>query len=400
MLSVTPLTKRALHLNHQIQRHIFHYIQPFHWDKSKERFVPFTSWVLLIPWVIINFILIPWAQVISGSGILISYVLTWYTDFNILQLFLVCTYVLFGFPVIATTSNFLYKSKEWIIFLNTIVHLGKPNSVEKYSRNEEHENFDKFGAGLIGMELFIFFVSITVPVFLISLDLDTPYLLYKLIIPPHWYSILWKRTLLQIIRVIAFSLSAAEYYTIGRTFIVYLYVLLGCYKNHLNTLGNLEVTCEAVIKYRELCILFSVISEPLSFTVSAWLGAAYWGGLICNTLAILGFSKMDWRFYVGIPMAGVIVFVNLIIAWDLATLVDERSKWVKGGWESFLGHCKMSLFERRIWRKVVTSLRPISIKYGTMGTMKRSTRRAYLYSLVSDTLEMIIAMKKPFDMLV
>lgn len=399
----SSLVRLSLQLNHYIQHKIFHYSQLFTWNDKSGEFIQETRLRKLVPWLLINFVLLPWVAIVNSIVVLSFNFAGHYDNLNVLQKFILLTQCLITIAIVITAVIFLLRAEDWVTYFNILLPW-KPrantvttSNLYRLFRSPKESLFlsngrlDIFGILtnlVIGSYLFL---DITLPPFVFIFHLDAPYHFFKFLIPPQYYTILWSRTAIQFVRVLIRTLSVYEGVNIFRTLTIYFFVLFKSYEDHLFQLTSQPVSYENLKEYTRLSALFALINESLSVIAPTYLGIIYWVLVLINTINVLGLNVIPWYFYISIPPTGVFIQILLGVVWRMATLLDERSKLLKLRWKQNIGKIKMGrIIDRRIWRRMVNSLRPISIKYGDLGTMKTGTRRDYMHSLSSDTVDMII----------
>lgn len=403
-MAVSPLIMSAIYLNETFLNKVSRYSRPVHWDLQNQHC--FTSKLKnLLPWLLIHTLILPWVSIVNSTVVLYAYITNRYTDLNILQISFLFIETFLGLIVALNAYDYFTKASKWAAFMDSIMkfecHNSSPDHQSKHSTSRPKKwnslylndgTLDMYGIALNVVLLGCFTFFILIPPMLFYFELDAPYHFFKVVVPPKWYSFPPVNVIIQLVRLFISTWSLYEGMNITRTSVFLFFLFLRVYTLNLRNLKKGKLSEQAISDYQALVILFSSGNESFSLIVPVYLGMIYWVMVILQTLTIFGFDKMEWHLYISIPYAGVIITYAMIMAWKMAIVLDEQSRNLKTFWvDSIRGNKKKP---GKIIRKTVEALRPISISYGSLGTITTSTRASYFESLMGDTVQMMLTLRE------
>lgn len=257
-------------------------------------------------------------------------------------------------------------------------------------------SLDLLGLFVSIIVLVTFFLGLTLPPFVYYFELDAVVHFHRIIFSKALYSNMWFCLFIYFVRYLIGTWNIWEGYSFIFTFSIYTFLIVGTYHYKFKRLKQQNASIERIRAYRALAILFVPINNSLKILISSFLGICYWIMQITNTIVILGLNVIPWQFYVSIPFASVYNFIIIVVLWRIVTSMDEESKAVKRNWQKSLvgvprgANCRL---EKICLRKSVASMRPISVTYGSFGRMRLCTMRGYLYSLLTDTVQLCVVLK-------
>lgn len=399
----TPLVRAALVLREQIQDTLFHYPQPFYWNDVGHKMELISNQFSLLPWFFVNFFLLQWVAIFNSGFVLCCYSLNIYSSLNILQIFILLLQAALGMLCSYTAYNIYIRGASWVSFFNQIFNFPRANQnlidsfLASYSK-------DKFGCFIFVTMVLTVTMYFTIPVFVCIFELDAPYHFFKIIFPPAWYKGIWSRLLIFLLRSFIGTWCIADGLASINIFVIYAFILFRYYVDKLQRLKqHRQLVRNYLRQYNLLRLLFIPMNESLSLLLPTYLAVTYCGLLITNCICILGFNVVPWQFYVSIPFAGSMAICMLVVLWKMTTIVNDESNKLKVVWMSLLSIWyqktttlairKDQLLQGRSMKREVMALQPLSINYGTFGSMTFSTRRNYYYSLMVNSTDFILAMK-------
>jgi len=191
-----------------------------------------------------------------------------------------------------------------------------------------------------------------------------------------------------------------------KTHMVYVFVLLGCYRKYMGHLEKLALVKESnVLQYRTLQVIFELANESLKGLFAVYLSVFYIIIMLTAGISVLGVDVLDWYFYSSVPLAGFSVLVFMLIWWKMATSITEQSERIKQNWVKIVGQANNNLntenglereikVQKRIILKMIRSLKDISVEIGSVGIVTKGTSRFYLHSLMEDTVSVIVGVRE------
>lgn len=415
----------GIHINRLIQDKFFRYSTPSLWNNQYKSFYTIHSTLKLLPWIFANFLLLPWVAIFNSVVVIVSYSTSIYTDINILQLFIVVVQLLLTVTIVVGCYDMWQNSNQWALFLNCLLDFQCGRSTQRKSLSgkwqpyrKQRQTFNELKSikvnfrdmlylskdpnildvyGLI-LNLVIFCSSgfqLIIPPFVFLFKLDSPYHFFRIVLPAHLYANPISHGAVQIVRIFIGSWSVCEGVNTIRTCVLYFFFLLRVYSQHLTALRNGRITEHSIIDYNALVVLYSLVNDSLRVVVPVYFGMIYWVLVLVQTLSVVGLNVFEWHFYISIPLCGFFGLILMILAWKMAVLLDDHSRKLKGKWIIALADRENQWPHRRnLLRKMVKALRPISISYGSLGTIRRATRVSYMYNMLSDTVQMILTVRK------
>lgn len=173
--------------------------------------------------------------------------------------------------------------------------------------------------------------------------------------------------------------------------------LLLVYARNIRIIGKGQL-CETSIRdFQALALLLTLVRDSMGNLLSVTFGLGYLCVLILQTVRMLGFGVMPMKFYVFFPYGILIIVMLLHIIWKTAVLTHNCSQGLIELWNGKIS-CVENSFQMKVMKRMVKSVRPITISYGSLGTITNSTRLCYFYSLMQDSVSMILAFKDGFGL--
>lgn len=415
--SPSTLLISAINLNQLVHDKLFRYALPISWNTTSHSFNCLKKPSKLIPWLIVTFLVFPWIA-INSSVILALYANSSYLDLNILQIFLIISQLLIIIVICVNGYDILSNADNWALFLNCVMkfqcthppssenhlsqsHFSKTNSPWKIGRlqvniRDKNGYIDTYGIFMMAFVLGCMFIELVLPVFTFLWKLDAPYHFLKVVLPPHWYDSTGSGILIQAVRVFIGTWAICQGVNAIRYAALNFFIFLQSYRNFFCILQTTYPSYASIKGYKALTVLFSLISGSLSVELPVFFGITYWVLVLVQTISVLELKVLDWKFYISIAFGGLFGTIMIMLAWEMTILVNEHSKKVKLAWTTslFEKNRKWESCQKKMLVRMVRSLRQIAISYGELGSITKATRASYMYSMMTDTVQLIIAIRK------
>lgn len=408
---LTPLQTRALSWSQYVTDYIWRYRPPIYWDRETKTLRKESNCRHVLPWLVINYVIVGATQSF-GSVIFFFKVLKVPKYASSLQILVTIGIAGLSIAAFVTGVSFRKWAFEFVEFINKILAfedslslryssgLAKISTVtpsRKMQISNQMNGSIRPPSGRVDVigtfSMFLVVVFSIIPPFLpwmgIWLELDMPFIMKQQLLGKYCKM----KTLGIVIRVTCCLLTAVEVCNCFRLLsLLAIPEFRSLHSCHM--LLHLQPICEYVLReLMQLKILFGLIWEWTAFLLCTYLATVYVVLLASATGLVAMVNEIPWYLY---SFAVLIAFVNLSLITVLLFLVvsiDQISSELHQVWMRSLSQ-HHSHFKRRLLRKILESIRPIRIPYGTVGAFKQATRTDFFSSLTENSLNCILAFTK------
>lgn len=191
-----------------------------------------------------------------------------------------------------------------------------------------------------------------------------------------------------------------------RTFIAVCSVAEVC-----NTVRNVAVLALSTFQNIKLCVLKLFVEKPqpniwkmlklvisqinamTSPLLSAYLSMIFLVEIVCITSSVVAVGRLPWFMHLFFPWIAIQCFVAIMVIFSSLIYIHTASKQLKQRW-MFLctgnGNKLLNLWKVKIQRREVKALQPIGLTYASLGTVTKSTRTDYYYSILNYSISLIL----------
>lgn len=190
------------------------------------------------------------------------------------------------------------------------------------------------------------------------------------------------------------------------------FVAVSCVVEVCNTFRNVAMIALTTFQNIRLCVLKMFTVKPqvgywkalrfaliqlnalTSSLLSLNLGMIFLLEIICITASVVAVSHLPWYMYIFFPWIGIQVFAFIIVMFSMLIYIHSESKrlkhhwiwWCAGKWSKVFISWKLKVKYRQFM-----ALQPIGFTYASLGTVTKSTRTDYYYSILNYSISSILA---------
>lgn len=196
------------------------------------------------------------------------------------------------------------------------------------------------------------------------------------------------------------TLAAVE---TARTFCIFLIASLLIYIvtfRTLETLRQLSVF-ESIELYRQLMIIHNNGNSLLVYSVCLFLTGGFFLCVIFSGFTIVGWRVFPLPFYFTCMPITFFIYFLIHVGIPLCVRCHESSfDTIKFKWPSDIGHSKEEFhFQRKLIRRKLWALKPITFESGSVATLDRETRLNYLEHILEKTTDILMVFQKQIERL-
>lgn len=399
----------ALSLHQTVTDKFYRYRSPINWDRNNK------EWVLehssMFFWKFLNFVI--------GFGILACIFVLFDAFYNpgkyhIFIVFFVLIECMLGITSIITCCIILENSADSVsganalhtlssrlgnnptMYLKSICDAGNKKCLKSNTKRFQNSLRMKIGdqVDFIGCASIIIVVGcILLPILLtpiaLVLKLDAPYYLLQEYCTGSEYHYAYYV-------VLVFRVFVAEF----------------CVLEACNTFRNVAVLSLTMLQNIRLCVVKIFALKPklgalkalklvlvhlnslTSALLTVYLGMIFVLEIICMTGSVVAVGRVPWYMYVFFPWIALQVFAFIVVTFSVLIYINSESKRLKQHWVWWCagkGSKFFILWKLKIKYRQLKALQPIGFTYASLGTVTKSTRTDYYYSVLNYSISLILA---------
>lgn len=136
-------------------------------------------------------------------------------------------------------------------------------------------------------------------------------------------------------------------------------------------------------------ILFSFVRNWMAFLFCTFLALVFVLLMACVTGLVIMVNTAPWYLQFFIALIALITASIITIILYLVISIDQKSSALYQSWMLSLSQHPCNLKRRQLY-KILKSIQPVRIPYGTLGTFKKATRTDFFSSLIVHSLNCIL----------
>lgn len=386
---LTPLFIRAQNYNQKITDTLCLHRTLLYWDKNSHKFKCETRKRHLYPWFLGNF------GIMGSCGIpcLLAYFFQGLHDhqrFSIIEGMAASLQVFCAFAFIMLAIVTYESISELTSFLNEVVIF------EEMLHNKYFTDQGDCGPDTLGILANIIVVNFTMMLFFatgifIMLDIDFVILPFNQIYPELSFPL---KVAFQVIRVIMvqWALMVAFHWDCTYSMIALLSfrAVQACHALLLS-----QPVSEVLLReLRQFHVLFTVVRDLFAVQFFTVLVLIYGVVVVCTCMVVTFYASVSLVLSVFVCLLWLICVFFTVLLLSMCVSVDSMSSELHASWIHSCGQLKSNRFQMKLIYRVLKSIKPIGIPYGTLGTFTRGTRTDYIYSIKNDSITAILAFRE------
>lgn len=319
----------------------------------------------------------------------------------VLDLVVACAQLVLSLTIITLATDTVKWTSELVAFFNQIVLLEAVLS-KKYSIPTRRSQTKLFVAnekpdifGILANCIVVFCGPLQVVGFIgiLWLDVDFAFLPVKLNSVLFSELPVFAKTLFHGLRMILSWTQLMEIFGMARTYSIYAVLLFRGLYLCQTLLASQAVSETRVKELRQLCIVFAILRYFTAVAIAALLCMVYPTIILCNTVILTLNNIMPWYLYTFFLLCWILLTSIAVIVLGLVVAVDQMSCKLREQWKYSCTFLKGNLFRMKYVSRLVRSLKPIGIPYGTLGTFTSTTRTDFFNSIFENSINATLALK-------
>lgn len=409
---LSPLYIQALSLNQWVTDTLFLYRQPPSWDPKSQQFCLETRRRHTLPYLLVNFgfLGLIWIPCLLSYFHQALYHPELVSAMEVMIIF--CQLVLLVM-VLCTAVAYQNHGTEQVGSLNEICLLEETLS-EKYAnrprrvRGHPRQKVAPWWRNIMSQirqpngELDIFAIiaiwlivtETALPPFLSLLGMwmeqDGIFLRFHHLLPQLTLS---EKVIFHLARAIVIITAVVEgcccFRTLGVNSLVGVRGMFVCH----TLLISQPISETAVGELRQLYVLFAMVKNMAAFLFSVYMGMLYLLLVAGVAMAVAQLGVMPWLLYLSIIQVGIISACFVVVLWFLVVGTDEQSSELHDSWKYSCSQLRNSTeLQRKILYRLLKSIQPIRIPYGSLGTFTKATRTDCFSSIMEHAINAILTL--------
>lgn len=398
----------ALQTNQAITRVLCPYTSVLYYDNPTKKFCCGKPGLI---WKVLNFGLMTYLGILMVPLILYD-ALSHPGKYSTFRIFWLTLQFIYSVSIFSFSWVLFSHGHDFVLSLNAIhSYMGSSNSPGYFriywkasqvapikmvfgSKNKLKNNsgkLDLIGGSALFISVSMSAISVLLPGLCLYQNLDCPYYILEYILPVDSRSFLVS-VVFFLARCFVVTSLIVEGITTMRTLGVAGISLFHHIEQIIKWLSAMPQPC--LLKWRRFRVAFFPGVLPLSWLVAINLAMIFLLEVLCITASVVAIGTLPWYEYGYFPLVTCVAGVVLMIMfYEMVSCYREsyflRQKWVHycGGREARSRNQRdMSLLFRTL-----KSMQPISIRYGSLGTITTETRTSYYYGVLEYSINAILA---------
>lgn len=399
---LTPLHDRALNWSQYVTDTIFRYRSRIFWDKHLKQFAIESRRRHVWPWVFSNFVLIGGIN-IPCSIVFLAQSLANPKTVTAMSVLMVIFQLTVSVVAVAAAVAYCRWGHNLADFFNLIIRL-EISLRRKYTNNPQRMqrrgklNFltilylhsgelDRLGIFANFLVPAFTIVPPILPWIMMGLELDSIFLPFRQVL--REVSIFWK-IVFHTCRVLTYVWVVTEICHCLRIGALYGLLLVRGLHSCIRPLISQPISNDTLKELRKLMLIFARVRDAAAFMFTLILADIYVQVLISATSLIAYLHVIPWHFYMFVVLINVTSIAFIVIFLYMVVSVDTDSselcrRWMRSG--------SQLTSQRNLLFRVLKSIKPIRISYGTLGNFKKTTRTDFFQSLGMNSLNSTLAIR-------